>query len=83
MIIPVRCFTCNNVIASKYKKYIEMKKALPKSDNILSGEDISVDLTSKTRAIKDAHGQIFKELGVSRYCCKRCLISHIDLIDKI
>ena len=32
MIIPVRCFTCNNVIGSKWNKYLELlqKKILKK-----------------------------------------------------
>ena len=24
MIIPVRCFTCNRILASKYEKYLEI-----------------------------------------------------------
>ena len=31
MIIPVRCFSCNKVIANKYEKYLEMCK---KEDNL-------------------------------------------------
>ena len=27
--------------------------------------------------------QIFKELSLVRYCCKRMLMTHVDLIDKI
>jgi len=25
----------------------------------------------------------FKELGIKRFCCKRCIISHVDLIDDL
>ncbi|RLG72690.1 MAG: DNA-directed RNA polymerase subunit N [Methanobacteriota archaeon] len=28
-------------------------------------------------------GKVFEELGITRYCCKRMLLSHIDLIDEI
>ena len=27
--------------------------------------------------------EIFKKLDIERYCCKRMLISHVDLIDDI
>ena len=27
--------------------------------------------------------KVFEELGITRYCCKRMLLSHIDLIDEI
>jgi len=25
----------------------------------------------------------FKELGIERFCCKRMLVSHVDLIDEL
>ena len=27
--------------------------------------------------------EIFKELGLNRYCCRRMIISHVDLIEKL
>ena len=27
--------------------------------------------------------QIFEELGLNRYCCRRMIISHVDLIGKL
>jgi DNA-directed RNA polymerase I, II, and III subunit RPABC5 len=27
--------------------------------------------------------EIFEKLGLKRYCCKRMLLTHVDLIDKI
>ena len=26
---------------------------------------------------------IFRELGLNRYCCRRMIISHVDLIEKL
>jgi len=92
MIIPIRCFTCNKVIASKYGKYKELIQAenerrvlaqLPKLDNILSGDDITIDDTTHSSEITRLYKSIFEQIGIERYCCKRCLISHVDLIDKI
>lgn len=59
MIIPVRCFTCNKVIADKWDSYQDMKK-----------KNIDNDI-------------IFKTLKIRRYCCKRMLITHIELVDKL
>ena len=28
-------------------------------------------------------GKVLDDLGIKRYCCRRMLMSHIDLIDKI
>tara|TARA_B110000971_G_scaffold168758_1_gene173189 strand:+ start:1259 stop:1537 length:279 start_codon:yes stop_codon:yes gene_type:complete len=92
MIIPVRCFTCNRVLASKYKKYKQlikedasrrMEDGSPQIENILSGDDISVDPKTNSSEVIELYKGIFKQIGIDRYCCKRCIISHIDLIDKI
>lgn len=56
MIIPIKCFTCNLLLSSKYKKYLELKQ-----------QELSA-------------AEIFKELKVKRYCCKKILLSHVDLI---
>lgn len=78
MIIPVRCFTCNRVIGSKYEKYLQIISSEKNSENIMNG-DPDIDLSNET-----IYQKAFKEIGVEdRYCCKRHLLSHIDLIEKI
>lgn len=78
MIIPVRCFTCNMVIGSKYQKYLELVKKYQESGD--TEETISVDSDlSKPSAAQQA----FTDLCLDRYCCRRHLLSHIELIDQI
>ena len=78
MIIPVRCFTCNRVIGSKYKKYLQIISSETNSENIMNG-DPNIDLSKP-----NIYQKAFKEIGIDdRYCCKRHLLSHIDLIQKI
>jgi DNA-directed RNA polymerase subunit N len=78
MIIPIRCFTCNRVLASKYEKYLEIIATEPENENIISG-DPQINLSED-----NIYQKAFKEIGISdRYCCKRHVLSHIDLIQKI
>lgn len=78
MIIPIRCFTCNNVLASKYKKYQELvKKYLPTDD---SSEIIS---NPAEVPLETAQMKAFDELKMTRYCCRRHFVSHVNLIEKI
>lgn len=80
MIIPIRCFSCNRVLASKYRTYQKKLAEANFDDNILSG-DVKTNLESD-QLVKRM--EIFKALGIEdRYCCKRHVISHIDLIEKI
>ena len=77
MIIPVRCVTCNKVLGDKWLIYQrELQTREKKIPNIIS---IQTDvLKQKTNEL-----EIFESIGVTRYCCKRHLLSHIDLMDKI
>lgn len=79
MIIPIRCFTCNKVLASLYKEYlrqIEINKNQSNNEVIADLENILAKKDTKNL-------EIFKNLGVDRYCCRRHLLSHVDLIQKI
>ena len=73
MIIPVRCFTCNKVLSSTYNKYKFMVKKEEQSKSKKYTDDI-IDNDKK---------DIFDQLDINRYCCKRHLISQVDLIEQI
>jgi len=68
MIIPVRCFTCGKVVSQVYEEY---KKQYEEYKKIVE----SGGTPKKTP--KD----ILDDLGVDRYCCRRMIISHVDLIE--
>ena len=77
MIIPIRCFSCNNIIASKYEKY---KKLCPEnSDDLIDALNDQIKFADIVKTSKT----LFDELGIKRYCCKRHLLTHVDLIEKI
>ena len=59
MLIPVRCFTCGNLIADKYDDYQNKVKA---------GEDPA---------------KILDSLGITRYCCRRMLLTSLETIQQI
>lgn len=82
MIIPVRCFTCNKLIADKYDYYIQKvyeKKLALKQDTTKS----SVLDISSTDIKKTPEGEVMDELGLIRYCCRKVLMTHIELINEI
>jgi DNA-directed RNA polymerase I, II, and III subunit RPABC5 len=75
MIIPVRCFTCGKVLADKYEFY---KKELAKSKT----EDTIINVNAKT-VQQTTEGKALDKIGLKRYCCRRAMLTHIDLIDVI
>ncbi|MDA4120506.1 MAG: DNA-directed RNA polymerase subunit N [Thaumarchaeota archaeon] len=59
MMIPIRCFTCGNLIGDKF-----------------------VIFQSRTKGGEDP-GKVLDDLGLKRYCCRRMLISSVDVIDQV
>ena len=80
MIIPIRCFTCNNIIGSKWNKYLQLisEKNIDMTDNIMN-------INQDTNSMETLHdnSDIFEKLNVSRYCCKRHLLGHVDILHKL
>jgi len=70
MIIPVRCVSCNNVLAGKWLAYLEKVRELTKDEKLTY-------LTQST--VKSPHGKALDELRVTRTCCRRHLLTHVDL----
>jgi DNA-directed RNA polymerase subunit N (RpoN/RPB10) len=77
MIIPIRCMNCGNVLADKWLYYQAKVKELRGTNK---PDTIYMDGTS----IPDtAELKVLKELGLKRYCCRKHMLTHVDLIDKI
>jgi len=68
MIIPVRCFTCGKPVANKYEKYLKLVDEQNKKCNYKSNQDPRID-----------REHIFKELKLKRYCCRRMVLTHVDI----
>jgi len=76
MIIPIKCFTCGNVLANKYRHYLEQvrQKKLVKGLQI----DRVVYLT-KDNMEKSAEGEALDELRLFNMCCRRHFLTHVDI----
>ena len=69
MIIPVRCFTCGKVIGSAYEEFKRRYEEYKKA-------------IEKGEKPKETPKEILDDLGITRYCCRRMLFSHVDLIQE-
>jgi DNA-directed RNA polymerase subunit N (RpoN/RPB10) len=76
MIIPIKCFTCGKVLADKYQFYVrEVRKS-----KIEQGEDPEkVVYLTKENASKTPEGQVLDNLGLTRMCCRRHMLTHVDI----
>ena len=67
VIIPVRCFTCGKIISDIFENYTKRYEEYKKA----------VDAGEKP---KETPKQILDDLGLDRYCCRRMILTHVDLI---
>ena len=79
MIIPLRCFSCGKVISNIWNDYIkevqeEYKKLSENPDKKFIVKDIN---------IKSIECKLLDKFGITRYCCRRMILSNVDLCDKI
>ena len=86
MIIPIRCFTCNKVIADKWVPFIEMvngKKDGKGSIDRTDIKDLDIEYIDLKKPNKSVEGEAMDELGLHRYCCRRMFLGNVHLITYI
>jgi len=82
MLIPVRCFTCNEVLGDKWIPYITevQKRKNSSSESIDDTLDLKyIDVTQKNTE-KSIEGEVLDELNLHKYCCRRMMLTNVHLI---
>jgi DNA-directed RNA polymerase I, II, and III subunit RPABC5 len=76
MIIPVKCFTCGKVLGNKYRYYLKevQKRKISKSMDTEKVLYLTTDFIDKT-----PEGEVMDELKLTKYCCRRHVLTHVDI----
>ena len=82
MLIPVRCFTCNEVLGDKWIPYVtEVQKRKNSSNETI---DDTLDLkyidVKQKNSEKSIEGQVLDDLNLHKYCCRRMMLTNVHLI---
>jgi DNA-directed RNA polymerase subunit N (RpoN/RPB10) len=116
MIIPIRCFTCGNVLADKeltYHALVEYytqltqtahtttpsspndpppgatdqpnhtNRATTRTSELPFMDDVRALLDVPEDQMKSVQGKVLDELGVTKMCCRRHLLTGVDVLDDI
>jgi DNA-directed RNA polymerase subunit N (RpoN/RPB10) len=76
MIIPVKCFTCGMVLADKYRYYQNEVRRI----KLLQGKSTeNVIYLTKGNTEKTIEGTILDDLGLAKVCCRRHMLTHVDI----
>ena len=76
MIIPIKCFTCGKVLANKYKYY----QTKCKEYKIINNKDESIQYLTRNNMNKTIEGKILDDLQLKKMCCRRHMLTHVDII---
>jgi DNA-directed RNA polymerase subunit N (RpoN/RPB10) len=85
MIIPVRCFTCGKVLGNKWEYYqnkvSELEEEYAKKQKKENSNSSDSENYKNLEPIYKK--ELLDQLGLSKMCCRRHMLSHIDMIDVI
>ena len=86
MIIPIRCFTCGEIIADKWEIYIKtVNQRKNKSTETFKENELDIqyiDITKKS-VEKSIEGKVLDDMGIHKYCCRLPFLSTVHLITSI
>ena len=76
MIIPVKCFTCGTVLANKYRYYKVKVKEYKISKKI---DTVDFIYLTEQNTEKGPEGKILDDLELYNICCRRHMLTHVDI----
>ena len=76
MIIPVKCFTCGNVLANKYIYYVN---DVSNRKQVQQKENTSIQYFSDEYKDKSIEGEVLDDLELKKQCCRRHMLTHVDI----
>lgn len=85
MIIPVRCYTCGEILADKWVPYItaiqedknKFNKDINPETDLLELKYLDVTDPNPEKSIE---GKILDELNLHKYCCRRMMLGNVHII---
>jgi DNA-directed RNA polymerase I, II, and III subunit RPABC5 len=76
MIIPIKCFTCGNVLADKYRYYLDEVRKIKLANGLKVDRVIYL---TKNNIEKTAEGTVLDNLRLHNMCCRRHMLTHVDI----
>jgi DNA-directed RNA polymerase subunit N (RpoN/RPB10) len=78
---------CGKLLADKWDFYQRTLREMKERKKLSYAEPTTFDgkltYTPDGKIELPPEGQIFNQLHLTRYCCKKTLLTHVDLIEKI
>jgi len=73
--IPIKCCTCGNVLANKYRTF----RLKVRAKKIAIEEDVDkMNYLTKDNCEKTIEGQILDEFDIMNFCCRRIMLTSTE-----
>jgi DNA-directed RNA polymerase subunit N (RpoN/RPB10) len=76
MIIPIKCFTCGEVLADKYRYFQQQVRKHKLRDGVQIDK---ITYLTKNNIDKTPEGVVLDDLGLNNPCCRRHMLTHVDI----
>lgn len=76
MIIPVKCFTCGNLLANKYLYYLNKVAELKKTQD---KQNENIEYLTEDNMDVSIEGKVLNDLKLTKQCCRRHMLTHVDV----
>ena len=73
----MRCMTCGKVLADKWEYYVK------RCNELKAEKGKSKEAQTPRYFEKNTTGQVLDELELTKMCCRRHFLGHVDLIETI
>ena len=77
MIIPIKCVTCGNVLANKYRYYLENVRQMKRAEGKQVNKVIYYSKDMENKQTPEA--EVLDRLKLKNVCCRRVMLTHVDI----
>lgn len=79
MLIPIKCFTCGNILADKYLYYLNEVRSRKIKENSQTENMDRLSYLTKNNMTITPEGEVLNELKLTKPCCRRHFLTHVDI----
>jgi DNA-directed RNA polymerase subunit N (RpoN/RPB10) len=85
MIIPIRCFTCGEILGDKWTPFIILtNKEKNKNNEDMKENDLNIEtINIENNVGKTVEGKVLDTLNLNKMCCRRMILSNVHLISYV
>jgi len=77
-LVPMRCFTCGEPLASKYVAYVNEVERI-KGEEGCAGQKTTRYLTDPKDLTPSTEAKVLDKFELYKMCCRRIMLTHVDI----